>query len=43
MKTLSEAPTVYETDVVVIGAGSAGCCAAIGAAEAGRSAVLVER
>jgi flavin-dependent dehydrogenase len=28
---------------VVVGAGSAGCCAAIAAAEAGRSVVLIER
>ncbi|MGB0767472.1 MAG: FAD-dependent oxidoreductase [Phycisphaeraceae bacterium] len=30
-------------DVVVVGAGSAGCCAAIAAAEAGRSVILIER
>ncbi|MGF1634167.1 MAG: FAD-dependent oxidoreductase [Phycisphaerae bacterium] len=30
-------------DVVVVGAGSAGCCCAIAAAEAGRSVILIER
>ncbi len=43
MKIFSDIPTVCETDVVVVGAGSAGCCAAIAAAEAGRSVVLIER
>ena len=43
MKIFSDIPTVYEADVVVVGAGSAGCCAAIAAAEAGRSVVLIER
>ena len=43
MKVLSDIPTLYQADVVVIGAGSAGCCAAIAAAEEGRSVVLVER
>ena len=37
MKVLSDIPTLYQADVVVIGAGSAGCCAAIAAAEEGRS------
>lgn len=32
-----------QADVVVVGAGSAGCCAAIAAAQAGRSVILVER
>ena len=36
-------PTVATADVVVVGAGSAGCCCAIAAAEAGRSVVLIER
>ncbi|MEM7806525.1 MAG: FAD-dependent oxidoreductase [Planctomycetota bacterium] len=35
--------TLCKADVVVVGAGSAGCCAAISAAEAGRSVVLIER
>ena len=35
--------TLCEADVVVVGAGSAGCCAAIAAAEAGRRVVLLER
>ncbi len=35
--------TVCEAEVVVVGAGSAGCCAAIAAAESGRSVVLIER
>jgi succinate dehydrogenase/fumarate reductase flavoprotein subunit len=43
MKISSVIPTVYEAEVVVVGAGSAGCCAAIAAAEAGRSVVLIER
>jgi succinate dehydrogenase/fumarate reductase flavoprotein subunit len=43
MKALSDIPTLYQADVVVIGAGSAGCCAAIAAEEEGRSVVLVER
>ncbi|MGA7394655.1 MAG: FAD-dependent oxidoreductase [Terrimicrobiaceae bacterium] len=43
MKISSDIPTVYEADIVVVGAGSAGCCAAIAAAEAGRSVVLIER
>jgi hypothetical protein len=43
MKVLSDIPTLYEADVVVVGAGSAGCGAAIAAAEEGRSVVLVER
>ncbi|MEM1211596.1 MAG: FAD-dependent oxidoreductase [Planctomycetota bacterium] len=38
-----DAKTIAEADVVVVGAGSAGCCAAIAAAEAGRSVVLIER
>lgn len=32
-----------QADVVVVGAGSAGCCAAIAAAKAGRSVILIER
>ena len=43
MKISSDIPTVYQAEVVVVGAGSAGCCAAIAAAEAGRSVVLIER
>jgi len=43
MKVISDIPTLYEADVVVVGAGSAGCCAAIAAAEESRSVVLVER
>jgi hypothetical protein len=43
MKISSDIPTIYEADVVVVGAGSAGCCAAIAAAEAGRSVLLIER
>jgi FAD dependent oxidoreductase len=43
MKTSSVIPAIYEAEVVVVGAGSAGCCAAIAAAEAGRSVVLIER
>ncbi|PTY01791.1 FAD-dependent oxidoreductase [Verrucomicrobia bacterium LW23] len=37
-------PLLVEADVLVVGAGSAGCCAALAAAEGGtRSVVLVER
>jgi hypothetical protein len=36
-------PVLAETDVLVIGAGSAGCCAAIAAAEGGARTMLVER
>ena len=36
-------PTIHETDVLVIGAGPAGVCAAIGAARAGSKVTLVER
>ena len=43
MKIFSDMTTVYEAEIVVVGAGSAGCCAAIAAAEAGRSVVLIER
>jgi hypothetical protein len=43
MKIFSGIPTVCQAEVVVVGAGSAGCCAAIAAAEAGRSVVLIER
>ena len=43
MKVLSDIPTLYQADVVIVGAGSAGCCAAIAAAEEGRSVVLIER
>jgi hypothetical protein len=43
MTIFSDIPTICETEVVVVGAGSAGCCAAIAAAEAGRSVVLIER
>jgi FAD-dependent oxidoreductase family protein len=43
MKMSSVIPTVCEAEVVVVGAGSAGCCAAIAAAEAGRSVALIER
>lgn len=32
-----------QADVVVVGAGSAGCCAAIASAQAGRSVILIER
>jgi hypothetical protein len=39
----SRIPTLAEVDLVVIGAGSAGCCAAIAAAEAGLRTLLVER
>lgn len=35
--------TLTQADVVVVGAGSAGCCAAIAAAQAGRSVILIER
>jgi len=35
--------TLGQADVVVVGAGSAGCCAAIAAAQAGRSVILIER
>ncbi|MEM1026723.1 MAG: FAD-dependent oxidoreductase [Planctomycetota bacterium] len=38
-----DATTIADADVVVVGAGSAGCCAAIAASEAGRSVVLIER
>ena len=43
VKVSSDIPTVCEADIVVVGAGSAGCCAAIAAAEMGRSVVLIER
>ena len=36
-------PLLAEVDVLVIGAGSAGCCAAIAAAEGGARTMLVER
>jgi FAD dependent oxidoreductase len=39
----SDISTICEAEVVVVGAGSAGCCAAIAAAEAGRLVVLIER
>ena len=35
--THAAVPVVAELDVLVVGAGSAGCCAAIAAAEAGRA------
>jgi FAD dependent oxidoreductase len=43
VKVSSDIPTVCAADVVIVGAGSAGCCAAIAAAEMGRSVVLIER
>src|ERR1700744_2615673 len=36
-------PVIADSDVLVIGAGSAGCCAAIAAAEGGARVVLVDR
>lgn len=39
----SEIPAVSETDVLVVGGGPAGCCAAIAAARAGVKVTLVER
>ena len=36
-------PKIHETDVLVVGAGPAGCCAAIAAARAGVKVTLVER
>ena len=36
-------PTLLTTDVLVVGAGSAGCLAAIAAARQGRSVTLIER
>lgn len=36
-------PTLWATDVLVVGAGSAGCTAAIAAARQGRSVTVVER
>jgi glycine/D-amino acid oxidase-like deaminating enzyme len=36
-------PVIADTEVLVIGAGSAGCCAAIAAAEGGSRVVLVDR
>jgi hypothetical protein len=41
---LEKIPTLAETDVLVVGAGSAGCCAALAARETGRHRVtLLER
>ncbi|MBP3693695.1 MAG: FAD-dependent oxidoreductase [Thermoguttaceae bacterium] len=39
----AEIPTISETDVLVVGGGPAGCCAAIAAARAGVKATIVER
>ncbi|NDF32423.1 MAG: FAD-dependent oxidoreductase, partial [Acidimicrobiia bacterium] len=35
--------TTYDADVIVVGAGPAGSCAAIAAARAGKSVILIER
>ena len=43
MRITGDIPTLATADVVVVGAGSAGCCCAIAAAEAGKSVVLIER
>ncbi len=43
MKIASPIQTVCESDIVIVGAGSAGCSAAIAAGETGRSVVLIER
>jgi hypothetical protein len=39
----SAIPLLAEVDVLVVGAGSAGCCAAIAAGQSGRKVMLVER
>ncbi|MDO5581135.1 MAG: FAD-dependent oxidoreductase [Planctomycetia bacterium] len=39
----ADVPTIESTDVLVLGAGPAGCCAAIAAARAGVKVLLVER
>src|SRR5687767_10896077 len=39
----SRIPILTDVDVLVVGAGSAGCCAAIAAAEAGAKTAIVDR
>lgn len=43
MNRASNSALIADADIVVVGAGSAGCCAAIAAAQTGRSVVLLER
>ncbi len=43
MRVTLPLPTLFDAEIVVAGAGSAGCCAAIAAAAAGRSVILIER
>ncbi len=43
LRPAAEIPTISETDVLIVGAGPAGCCAAIAAARAGVKVTLVER
>ena len=43
IRPTAEIPTISETDVLVVGGGPAGCCAAIAAARAGVKTTLVER
>jgi hypothetical protein len=40
---IERVPVLAEVDLVVVGAGSAGCCAAIAAAERGVNTLLIER
>lgn len=43
LEPTGEIPVAYEADVVVVGGGTAGCIAAIAAARAGASTLLIER